>query len=127
MGTARTAVMKRKERIVRRLAGGIAYLFKKNGVETVQGFGSLAGGGKIEVKGDDGSRPVYAKNIIIATGSEPRSLPGIEIDGRAVITIDGKDHDVPAGHLIRLPANVSHAVRAAERFKMLLIMIRNRD
>jgi dihydrolipoamide dehydrogenase len=80
------ALQKRKERIVRRLAGGIAYLFKKNGVETVQGFGSLAGGGKIEVKGDDGSRSVYAKNIIIATGSEPRSLPGIEIDGRAVIT-----------------------------------------
>jgi dihydrolipoamide dehydrogenase len=80
------ALQKRKERVVRRLAGGIEYLFKKNGVETVQGFGSLTGGGKIEVKGDDGSRSVYAKNIIIATGSEPRSLPGIEIDGRAVIT-----------------------------------------
>jgi dihydrolipoamide dehydrogenase len=79
-------LQKRKQRIVRKLAGGIGYLFKKNGVETLQGFGSLAGEGKLEVRGKEGVKTVEAKNIIIATGSEPRSLPGIEIDGRAVLS-----------------------------------------
>ena len=46
------------------------------------------------------------------------------LDGRASITIGGAAHDVAAGQIIRLPANVPHALSAVERFKMLLIMIR---
>ena len=46
--------------------------------------------------------------------------------GEAEVTIQGKTHRVPAGHLIRLPANVPHAVHATTRFKMLLTMIRSR-
>jgi quercetin dioxygenase-like cupin family protein len=46
------------------------------------------------------------------------------IDGAAEVTIGGRAQAVKTGELIRLPANIPHAVRAAERFKMLLIMIR---
>ncbi len=46
------------------------------------------------------------------------------LDGRALVTIGGKPVDVGAGEIVRMPANVSHALHAAERFKMLLIMLR---
>jgi quercetin dioxygenase-like cupin family protein len=46
------------------------------------------------------------------------------VDGAADITIDGADHRVTAGQMIIMPANVPHALRAAGRFKMLLVMIR---
>ncbi len=80
------ALQKRKERVVKRLSGGVGFLLKKNKVETVKGFGVIAGAGKVEIKGDDGVQAVYARNIVIATGSEPRSLPGIEIDGQNILT-----------------------------------------
>jgi quercetin dioxygenase-like cupin family protein len=47
------------------------------------------------------------------------------IDGKAEILIDGKPHEVGAGQMVIMPANVPHAVKARERFKMLLIMIRS--
>ena len=47
-------------------------------------------------------------------------------DGRAVVTIDGKDHEVETGQMIIMPANIPHAVKAEERFKMLLTMIRSK-
>lgn len=46
------------------------------------------------------------------------------VDGRAVVTIDGTDHDVQTGEMIIMPANIPHAVRAEQKFKMLLTMIR---
>ncbi|MFU8779871.1 MAG: cupin domain-containing protein, partial [Kiritimatiellia bacterium] len=47
--------------------------------------------------------------------------------GEAAITIDGKTQNVKAGELIIMPANVPHALRADKRFKMLLIMIREKS
>ncbi len=47
------------------------------------------------------------------------------IDGRAVITIAGNQHDVAAGEMIIMPAGKPHALMAAERFKMMLVMIRS--
>ncbi len=79
-------LLKRKERLVRKLATGISYLFKKNGVETLRGFGSIAGEGRLEVSGEGGVTTVGASNILIATGSGPRSLPDVEIDGKNIIT-----------------------------------------
>ena len=80
------ALQKRKERVVKRLSGGVGFLLKKNKVETVKGFGAIAGAGKVEIKGAEGVQTVYARNIIIATGSEARSLPGMEIDGQNILT-----------------------------------------
>jgi len=46
------------------------------------------------------------------------------VDGQGVITIDGADHTVDAGQIVIMPANIPHAVRAEQKFKMLLTMIR---
>ncbi len=82
------ALQKRKERVVRRLAAGVSFLFKKNQVETVHGFGTLAGQGKVDVKSDEGVATIRARHVIVATGSVPRALPGIGIDGHLVLTSD---------------------------------------
>ncbi len=82
-------LQQRKERVVRKLAGGVAYLFKKNDVKTVEGFGSIVGEGQVQVRNGDEVEFLEARNILIATGSEARSLPGIEIDGQVVVTNEG--------------------------------------
>lgn len=80
------ALMKRKNRIIKKNAGGVAYLFRKNNVETLTGFGRIAGPGTLEVQTDEGAKTVAARNIIVATGSEPRSIPGVPFDGRTVVS-----------------------------------------
>ncbi|MEO0632851.1 MAG: dihydrolipoyl dehydrogenase [Pseudomonadota bacterium] len=64
---------------------GIEFLFKKNKIDWLKGWGSIPAPGKVQV-GDDVHE---AKNIIIASGSEPASLPGIEIDEKVVVTSTG--------------------------------------
>ncbi|HEY3204233.1 MAG TPA: dihydrolipoyl dehydrogenase [Thermoanaerobaculia bacterium] len=81
------AAMKHKEKVVRQSTNGVSYLMKKNRVDVVNGFGRLAGPGRISVVGKDGAETAYsAKNVIIATGSAPRSLPGMEIDDKAILS-----------------------------------------
>src|SRR6185503_11092198 len=75
------AALKHKEKIVRQSTNGISYLMKKNRVDIAAGFGRLAGPGKVAVTGADGAETAYAgKNILVATGSKPRALPGMDID-----------------------------------------------
>ena len=83
-----TRVHARKSKIVTGLTKGVEFLFKKNKVELVKGTGRLAGGGQVEVTGDGGKRMLSAKEIIVATGSSPRSVPGIDIDHKQIITSD---------------------------------------
>ncbi|MEX1243884.1 MAG: dihydrolipoyl dehydrogenase [Thermoanaerobaculia bacterium] len=81
------AAMKHKEKIVRQSTNGITYLMKKNRVDVVNGFGRLAGANRISVAGSDGAETVYsAKNVILATGSMPRSLPGMDIDDKTILS-----------------------------------------
>ncbi len=83
------AAMKHKERVVRQSSNGVSFLMKKNRVDVVNGFGRIAAAGRISVAGSDGGETEYsAKNIVIATGSNPRSLPGIEIDHKTVLSSD---------------------------------------
>jgi dihydrolipoamide dehydrogenase len=71
----------RSRRVVKQMTNGIAHLFKKNKVTHLQGFGRLAGAGKVEVQSADGSKATYgAAHIVIATGSRPRDLPVLKID-----------------------------------------------
>jgi dihydrolipoamide dehydrogenase len=83
------AAMKHKEKVVRQSSNGVSFLMKKNDVRVVNGFGRIAGPGKVSVTAGDGSEALYsAKNILIATGSTPRSLPGMEIDHQMILSSD---------------------------------------
>jgi len=81
-------VNERKTKIVTLLTKGVEFLFKKNSIEWVKGTGRLAGKGKVEVTGGSGARTLTAREIIVATGSSARSVPGIEIDRKQIITSD---------------------------------------
>jgi dihydrolipoamide dehydrogenase len=70
----------RSRRVADQLNRGVTGLFKKNKVTHVPGRGRLAGAGKVEVTHEGTTRTISAKNIIIATGSRPRSLPTLQID-----------------------------------------------
>jgi dihydrolipoamide dehydrogenase len=77
----------RKDRIVNGLTRGVEFLFKKNKIDWIKGTARLAGKGKIDVTDGD-QQTLEAKEIIVATGSSARSVPGIEIDHRRIITSD---------------------------------------
>jgi dihydrolipoamide dehydrogenase len=81
-------MLERKDRIVAKMTGGIAGLFKKNKVTWLQGHGKLVSGGttwKIEVE----KETVEAKNVIIATGSKARHLPGVPVDNKVICDNEG--------------------------------------
>ncbi len=82
-------MMKRKEDVVSSLNKGIEGLFKKNKVAYFKGLGSFVNNTTIKITGDEGEKQISAKNIIIATGSEVMSLPGIEIDEEKIISSTG--------------------------------------
>ena len=83
------AVQSRKNRIVGRLSKGIeSYLFKKNKITLFKGQGRLEGARSVVVKGEGGETRVKTKNVILATGSKPRSIPGLTVDGKSIITSD---------------------------------------
>ena len=80
-------MMARKTKIVSDLTGGVAFLFKKNGVESIFGRGKLLSPTQVEVTKGDGSKEVVtAKKLVLATGSVPNELPGLKYDGKKVIT-----------------------------------------
>jgi dihydrolipoamide dehydrogenase len=83
------AMMARKDKTVGDLTKGIEFLFKKNGVDFIQGWGRIIEAGRVGVKTADGEQELSCKNIIIATGSEPSSLPGIEIDEERIVSSTG--------------------------------------
>ncbi|HUE26091.1 MAG TPA: dihydrolipoyl dehydrogenase [Solirubrobacteraceae bacterium] len=76
------AVGKRREKVVSTLTGGVSGLFKKNGIELIEGEGSLGGKGVVIVGGE----AIEAKTILLATGSVKRSIPGAEFGGRVIGT-----------------------------------------
>jgi dihydrolipoamide dehydrogenase len=84
------AMMKFKDEGVDGNVKGVAYLLKKNKIDTVQGTGRIAAPGKVEVKSAGGkSETLEAKAIVIATGSDVARLPGIDIDEKRVVSSTG--------------------------------------
>ncbi len=83
-------VIERKNGIVQKHAKGVEFLMKKNKVEWIPGFGTIKGRQgdvlKVEVKGDKGIQTLETKNILIATGSEARMLPGLKPDPEFILT-----------------------------------------
>jgi dihydrolipoyl dehydrogenase len=88
VGIDMTRVHARKDKIVKGLTGGIELLFRKNKIEWIKGSARLAGKGSVEVTGGQNQTLTARKEIIVATGSQPRSVPGIEIDRKRIITSD---------------------------------------
>ncbi|NQD94290.1 dihydrolipoyl dehydrogenase [Pseudomonas sp. CrR25] len=83
-------MMKQKDDSVNALTKGIEFLFRKHKVEWIKGWGRLDGPGRVNVSHADGStRALQAKDIVIATGSEPTPLPGVSIDNRRIIDSTG--------------------------------------
>jgi dihydrolipoamide dehydrogenase len=79
-------ILDKKNKIVLKHSKGIEFLMRKNKVDVIKGSARLLGGGRIEVTGDQGTQTVEAKNIILATGSEARMLPGLEPDNNLILT-----------------------------------------
>jgi len=76
----------RKNGIVTKHAKGVEFLMKKNKVEVIVGFGTIKGPGKVEVKTDKGTQVLETKNILIASGSEARMIPGLTPDAERILT-----------------------------------------
>lgn len=82
-------MQQRKQEIVAGHAKGIEFLFKKNKVDSIAGFGKLLGGGKVAVTNAGGRTEITARHIIVATGSEARPLPGLNVSpGRLLTNIE---------------------------------------
>jgi dihydrolipoamide dehydrogenase len=79
-------MLTRKDKIVKKHAGGIAALFKKNKVDSITGWGRVAGPGRVSVEKDGKTTELETTYTMLATGSEARSLPGVEIDGTTILT-----------------------------------------
>ena len=88
IGLDMAQVHSRKDKIVKGLTGGIELLFKKNKIDWIKGSGRLAGRGQVEITEGQNQTVTATKQIIVATGSQPRSVPGIEIDKKRIITSD---------------------------------------
>lgn len=100
-------MQERKSGIVGQLTGGVSYLFKKHGVEGVQGTGRIASPGRVEVTGEEGTKTLEAKRILIATGSKPSSIPGVTIDKDRIVDSTGAlAFDEVPEHLIVIGAGV---------------------
>jgi len=87
------AVQERKTKIVTKHAKGLEFLMRKNKVETVKGYGKLTGPAQngvltVDVSNDGKSTPLKARNVILATGSEARMIPGLEPDARILTNIE---------------------------------------
>ncbi len=84
------AMMKHKDASVEGLTKGIEFLFKKNGVTSVLGRGKFLAPGRVEVTAQDGkTRILEAAKVVIASGSQVMSLPGIEIDEKRIVSSTG--------------------------------------
>ena len=94
-------VQERKDKIVGGLTKGIEFLFKKNKIDWIKGTARLTGNGGVEVFEGETQTLLARKDIIIATGSSPRSVPGIAIDHTRIITSD------EAIHLKEVPASIA--------------------
>ncbi len=83
-------MMARKDKVVAELTGGIAFLFKKNKIDYIDGWGSIPKPGEVAVKKNGGgNRTLKTKKILIATGSESMPLPGVDVDEKRIVSSTG--------------------------------------
>ena len=81
-----TAIVTRSRGVADSMSKGVQFLFKKNNIVHLKGFGRLAGNNSVEVEDQEGNKKSYtAKNIIIATGARSKELPNLKQDGKKII------------------------------------------
>ncbi len=97
-------VMKKKEKVVAQLTGGIDILTKKRGIERFDGFGELQGDNRISIKGETDEKIIQAKNIVLATGSEAISLDFLPQDERIVTSDEAIAFDTVPEKLVVIGA-----------------------
>jgi dihydrolipoamide dehydrogenase len=80
-------VGERREKVIATLVGGVGGLFRKNGIDVIEGFGAVTGDGNVKIGGNfDGTEVEATKGVILATGSVPRPIPGTQFGGRIIGT-----------------------------------------
>jgi dihydrolipoamide dehydrogenase len=96
------AMLARKDQVVKHLTDGVAFLLRKNQVTAVHGTATLAGTGKLRVRKPDATvETIDARNIVLATGSEPVMLPTLKCDGKLIVTsTEALCFDRVPGHLL---------------------------
>ncbi len=102
------AMMGRKDKVVKDLTTGIEFLFKKNKVDYIKGWGSIPAAGSVKVTlAEGGEQVLQTKTILIATGSESTPLPGVETDEKQVVTSTGAlELEKVPDHLVVIGAGV---------------------
>jgi dihydrolipoamide dehydrogenase len=80
------AMLARKDKIVKKHAGGIGMLFRKHKIDSITGWGRIAAPGKVSIEKDGKTTEIETNYTMLATGSEARSLPGLEIDGGIILS-----------------------------------------
>lgn len=81
-----TQMINRKNGVVQQMNGGITYLMKKHKIDVFTGHGSFVNKNTIKITSEEDEKTIESKNIIIATGSKPSTLPGLDIDKKRIIT-----------------------------------------
>lgn len=81
-------IISRSRGVADKMSGGVSFLFKKNKITHVKGWGSIASASKVEVSDESGKTTdeITCKNIVVATGARPRVIPGIEVDREYILT-----------------------------------------
>lgn len=96
-----SVMQKRKDEIVKGLTGGVATLFKKNGITRFEGHASLGAPGTVSVTGEAKTQELSAPNILIATGSKPAELKGVSFNGERIgASTEALAYSEAPGHLV---------------------------
>ncbi|MBD3403737.1 dihydrolipoyl dehydrogenase [candidate division GN15 bacterium] len=114
------AMLKRKDKVVKTMTGGIGQLFKSHGVDHYPGFGKITGKEQVTVIDDGGNETkIPTKNIIVATGSRSLSLPAFPVDGTRILT---SDHLLELDHLPKKMLIIGAGVIGCEWAFMLAML-----
>jgi dihydrolipoamide dehydrogenase len=80
------AISERRKKVIKTLTGGVSGLFKKNGIDLIEGFASLTADGNVKVGGNFDGQEIQAGKVVLATGSVKKPIPGVEFGGRVIGT-----------------------------------------
>lgn len=119
VGIDMPAVHARKDKMIAGLTGGIEMLFKKNKIDWIKGTATLAGGKDVDVTLADGTKQTLTatKELVVATGSQPRSVPGIDVDRKKIIFSDEAIHLASVPKSIAIMGSGAVGVEFASIFK----------